>query len=101
MLRALIALPFLIVLVLFGLSNRGPVTLKLWPTGWQLEAPTAIVILVAMAGAFVLGALFVWLPALGIRRRARRLERETQRLEAEVAALKADVRTPGTAMTER
>jgi uncharacterized integral membrane protein len=101
MLRALIALPFLLVLILFGLSNREPLALRFWPTGWQFEAPASIVILVAMAFAFILGALFVWIPALGIRRRARRLQRETQRLETEVAALKADVRTPGTSMTER
>ena len=101
MLRALIALPFLIVLILFALSNRDAVTLRLWPTGLELTAPAAVVVLVSMAGAFLLGALFVWIPALGTARRARRFERAARDLEAQVAVLKGSASAPGTTMAAR
>jgi uncharacterized integral membrane protein len=101
MLRALIALPFLVVLILFALSNRQPVTLSLWPTGLELTAPAAVAILVSMGGAFVLGALFVWIPALGVRRRARRFERAVRDLEAQVVALKGSASAPGTTIVAR
>jgi uncharacterized integral membrane protein len=101
MLRALIALPFLVVLIWFGLSNRQPVTLSLWGTGLELTAPAAVAILVSMAGAFLLGALFVWIPALAVRRRARRFERAAHDLEAQVAALKASAPGPGTTLAAR
>jgi len=101
MLRALIALPFLVVLILFALSNRQPVTLSLWPTGLELTAPAAVLILVGMAGAFLLGALFVWIPALGMRHRARRFERSTRDLQAQVAALKGSTPAPGTTTAAR
>ena len=91
MLRVLIALPFLLVLILFSLSNRQPVTLAFWPTDFGLTMPLSLAILLAMAVAFLLGALVVWIPALAVRRRARRFERAAQRLEAQLAELK---RTP-------
>jgi uncharacterized integral membrane protein len=105
MLRFLIGLPFLLVLILFALANRQPVTLSLWPTGLSLTTPISVAILVGMGGAFLLGAVFVWIPALGARRRARRFERATRRLEAQVSALQkrtaASGTAPGTAMMAR
>jgi putative membrane protein len=101
MLRALIALPFLLVLILFALSNREPMTLSLWGTGLQTTAPAAIAILLSLGGGFVLGALFVWIPALGVRRRARRSERTVRDLEAQVAALKGSAPAPGTSLAAR
>lgn len=88
MLRTLISLPILIVLVLFALSNPQPVTLGIWPTDFKLSTPISAAILVGAAAAFLLGALFVWFPALGARRRARRFERATRRLEDQVNSLK-------------
>ena len=52
MLRALIALPFLLVLVLFAFSNRQPVTLGIWPTDFAVTVPLSIAILAAMASGF-------------------------------------------------
>ena len=43
--RLLILAPFLVLLVLFALSNTAPVQIGLWPTGWSLEAPLSLVIL--------------------------------------------------------
>ncbi len=96
MLRTLIALPVLIVLVLFALSNPQPVTLLFWPTDFKLATPVSAAVLVTAAAAFLLGSLFVWFPALGARRRARRFERAARRLEDQVNSLKK--KSSGTAV---
>jgi len=88
-LRILILIIFLIVLVLFALSNPAPVHLGFWPTDFVLEAPMSVTILVGMGAAFFLGALFVWFSALGQRRRARRAEARVRALDAEVASLRS------------
>jgi uncharacterized integral membrane protein len=88
-LRLVIGILFLLLLVIFTLSNTAPVRLGFWPTGVALEAPLSIAVLGAMAIAFVLGGLFVWLSELGQRRRARRAEHEARLLEEQVRELKA------------
>ena len=85
----MIAAPFLLLLVLFALSNSQPVRLGLWPTDFTIAPPLSIAILVAMAGAFLLGALMLWIEVLGARRRARRAEYAQRLLEAQVQELKA------------
>ena len=92
--RLLIAAPFLLLLVLFALTNRAPVTLGLWPTGLQLEAPLSLVVLLAAAVAFFAGALTVWVNELGQRRRARRAEAAVRKLEEEVQSLRARLAPP-------
>jgi uncharacterized integral membrane protein len=87
--RLLIALPFLLVLVVFALSNRAPIRLHLWPTDYALELPLSLAVLCAMAIAFVLGGALVWCSELAQRRRARRAEHAVRLLEAQVQELKA------------
>jgi uncharacterized integral membrane protein len=87
--RLLIALPFLIVLVLFALSNTQAVRLTFWPTDFSAVAPLSVAVLGGMAIAFLLGGVFVWFSALAQRRRARRAEELVRRLEAQVQELKA------------
>jgi lipopolysaccharide assembly protein A len=87
--RLLILAPFLLLLILFALSNTAPVRIGLWPTGWSLEAPLSLEILGGMALAFLVGGLLVWISELSQRRRARRAEHMVRTLEAEVQALKA------------
>jgi putative membrane protein len=87
--RLLIALPFLLVLVVFALSNTVPVSLHLWPTDYALELPLSLAVLAAMAIAFMLGGAVVWLSELAQRRRARRAELAVRLLEAQVQELKA------------
>ena len=94
MLRLLIIAPILLLLVLFALSNTAPVHLGLWPTGLSLEAPLSLAILGAMAIAFLLGGLLVWLSELAQRRRARRAEHAIRLLEAQVQELKARMPMP-------
>ena len=81
-------------LVLFALSNTEVVRLGLWPTDYGIEVHISVAILVAMAIAFLLGALVVWISELSQRRRARRAERTVRLLEAQVEALKAGCTSP-------
>jgi uncharacterized integral membrane protein len=85
MLRALILTPFLLVLVAFAISNPQPVSLALWPTDVTVEAPLSIATLVIAGVFFWLGALIVWFPALGHRRRARVAEKRAALLSAQLA----------------
>jgi uncharacterized integral membrane protein len=81
-------------LVLFALSNTEIVRLGLWPTDYGIDVHLSLAILVAMAIAFVLGALVVWFAELAQRQRARRAERAVRMLEAQVEELKARVSMP-------
>jgi uncharacterized integral membrane protein len=78
-------------LVLFLLSNTEIVRLGLWPTDYSLDVHLSLAILIAMAIAFLLGALVVWMSALSQRLRARRAERTVRLLEAQIEALQARV----------
>ncbi len=86
MLRALLLAPFLLVLIAFVLSNPQPVSLAMWPTDVTLEAPLSIATLVIAGIFFLLGAVMVWLPGLGHRRRARVAEKRARALTTELAA---------------
>jgi lipopolysaccharide assembly protein A len=87
--RLLIALPLLLLLVLFALSNRQPVPLRFWPTDYSLVLPLSLAVLGGMAVAFLAGGLLVWMSTLAQRRRARRAEQTVRLLEAQVQELKA------------
>ena len=86
--RLIIAAPFLLLLVLFALSNAQTVQLGLWPTPWSVSLPLSIVVLVSMAVAFLLGALILWVSTLAAIRRARRAEAQVRVLEGQVEVLK-------------
>jgi uncharacterized integral membrane protein len=76
-------------LVLFALSNTEIVTLGLWPMDYSVNVHLSLAILIAMAIAFLLGALVVWMSELAQRRRARQAERTVRLLEAQIVALQA------------
>ena len=87
--RALLAAPALLLLVLFALSNTKSMHLGLWPTDLVLEAPASVVILCAMGVAFLAGGALVWMNEISGRRRTRRAEDMVKLLEEQVRELKA------------
>jgi putative membrane protein len=89
MLFVIVTLVLCLPLVLFALSNTEVVRLGLWPTDYGIDVHLSLAILVAMAIAFLLGALVVWLSELSQRRRARRAERTVRLLEAQIESLRA------------
>lgn len=92
--RFLLAVPVLIILVAFALSNRQVVQLGLWPTDIVVNAPLSITILMASGLFFIVGALMTWGVGVVTASRARHAERTVRQLEAEVRALRA---RPGSA----
>src|SRR4051794_17246792 len=90
MLFLILTIILCVPLVLFALSNPTPVHLTLWPADYVLDAPLSVSILVAMAVAFLLGAVIVWFSSLAQRRRARRAERMVRLLQAQIESLKAE-----------
>src|ERR1700722_2860319 len=92
--RLVIVIPLLLLLVLFALSNTAALKLGLWPTDYTMTLPTSIVILGAMAVAFLAGAFLVWVSELGQRRRARQAEHAVNLLEEQVKAMKAQPSPP-------
>jgi len=84
--RLLISAPFLLLVVLFALSNTAPVALGLWPTNLAFRLPLSLAVLAGMAIAFLAGALLVWGETLRQRRRARRAEARVRLLEARLSA---------------
>ncbi len=92
--RLVLLAPVALLLVLFGLSNRHMVALKLWPFDLEWDAPLAVAVLVAAGLAFLLGAAIAWASSLPYRRRARRMEEAARLLEAELAELKGKLSQP-------
>ena len=87
--RALLAIPLLVILVVFALSNKQAVQLGLWPTDIQVEVPVSLAVL-GIAGLFFLfGALVAWSGTIAERGRARRAEAAVRQLEAQLAVARA------------
>ncbi|MCW2235802.1 LapA family protein [Azospirillum canadense] len=89
----IITVPIAIAAVLFAISNRGVVTLSLWPLPFTLDAPVYLATLVALAVGFLAGGIVAWNAQRRHRRRARRstdrvfyLERELKETQARAAA---------------
>jgi uncharacterized integral membrane protein len=89
MLRWILMLPLLILLVLFGLSNRQEVFLRLWPFDLAWAVPLSVAVLLFSALFFLFGALVAWTTSLRHRARARRAEEAARVLEAELADYRA------------
>jgi lipopolysaccharide assembly protein A len=87
--RVLLAIPLMVILVVFALSNKQVVRLGLWPTDVVIDVPVSLAVL-GIAGLFFLfGALVVWTGALAERSRARRAEATVRQLEAQLAAMRS------------
>jgi uncharacterized integral membrane protein len=94
--RLVIAVLFLLVLVIFVLSNTQLVTIGFWPSDARWDMPLSVAVLVTAAVALVVGAVIVWISELRQRRRARHAEAMVRRLEGQVQELQGR-RHPSTA----
>ncbi len=84
-LRWIIAVPFLLLLVLFVLSNTEMVTLRLWPTDLAQPVPLAIAVLASMAIGLLVGGAMLWFGKIAAMR-------ATSRANARIAALELQMR---------
>lgn len=87
--RWIVFLPFAGLVVLFALSNRQPVELRLWPFDLVWQAPLSVAVLAAASVAFLVGAGIVWVSGLPQRSRSRAAIRRAEGLQREVDAVRA------------
>lgn len=76
-----------IVVVVFAVSNRGPVPIDLWPLPITLSIPLFIVVLAAVAVGFAGGAIVTWFSAGRVRQRARLARRQVTGMEKDLHTL--------------
>jgi lipopolysaccharide assembly protein A len=93
MLRVIIGLVFLVVLVLFVLSNTAPLQLRILSYDVYHPVATGLVLVLFSATALLVGALLMWFSELGQRRRARRAEAQVRALETRVSELTTQIAT--------
>jgi len=87
--RWIVFLPLAVLAVLFALSNRETVQVRLWPFDLAWATPLSVAVLGIAGLAFLLGALTAWTAALPARRRGRQATRRAERLQAELDRLQA------------
>src|SRR5581483_9528073 len=95
-LSLIVTVPVVLVFVVFAVANRQTVELNLWPfatvTTWLF-----LVALGMLGVGLVIGALWMWVPLMHWRLRARSLDRRVVELEAALAenrAIVAQLREP-------
>lgn len=91
--RWIIFLPFAGLVVLFALSNRQPVDVRLWPFDLVWQTPLSVAVLGTAALAFLIGAGIVWVSGMPQRSRSRAAIRRSETLQKEVDAFRARERT--------
>ena len=90
----LIAAPFALLVVLFAVSNRETVTVKLFPLPFALDIPLYLAVTVTLALGVLSGAGLAWLMGHRARRIARLEGKRAQRLEKELAEVRAAALRP-------
>ncbi len=81
--------------VVFAVSNRAVVALALFPLPAEIQAPLYLVVIVAVALGFIIGALVAWLGAGKHRRESRHLRRRIDRLQRDMSkSLPAPAKEP-------
>jgi uncharacterized integral membrane protein len=88
----LVTVPVTLLLIIFAVSNREPVTVTLWPLPDLIEAPLCFVVLLGALAGFFIGAVIAWLGGRRWRQDARRRGRRIEALERELAATQAQLR---------
>ena len=92
---ALVAIGAVIV-TLFAVSNRGDVSLGLWPLPFAADVPLFFVVLLPLVLGFAAGRLAGWFSARGRRRELRRRARRIEALERELSATQELMQTNAT-----
>jgi uncharacterized integral membrane protein len=86
----IVTIPLAFVVIVFGIANREPVVVDLWPLPLSFEAPLVLVIFFSFVAGFLIGALIMWFSAGRYRRRAREARNRVAQLEYDVRVLQHD-----------
>jgi uncharacterized integral membrane protein len=93
---ALILIPAALLIVLFAVANRAPVTVSLDPFAGEppmfgVSVPLFVLVLVVLILGVIVGGISTWMRQSRWRRRARRLSAELKAARAENEALRRQV----------
>jgi len=102
---ALILIPVALLIVLFAVANRGPVTVSLDPFGnpspiFSVSPPLFLLLLVVLVLGVILGGIAAWMRQSRWRRRARRLAAELKTSRAETETLRRRLETSAAAQAQ-
>lgn len=67
---AIMLAPVTAAVVLFAVSNRATLTLRLWPLPYEIDMPVYALVLGAGFVGFLIGATVAWIAGARSRRRA-------------------------------
>jgi uncharacterized integral membrane protein len=89
MLSAIVLTPLAILIVLFAVANREPVTISFDPfnaaaPAYTMRVPLFTVFLLLLIAGVIIGGIAAWLRQRKWRRTARRLQSEVRALRAEL-----------------
>lgn len=82
----LVTAPVVLVLIVFAVANRDPITLNLWPLPVTVETRVFIVVLLPLVAGFLIGEATAWIGGRHRRRQARHSARRVEELERAAAA---------------
>jgi uncharacterized integral membrane protein len=88
LLTTLLAAALALVVILFAVSNRMPVTLEVWPFPFAVTLGLYAVVLLSALLGFLVGVVAHWLMASEQRRELRRRRAQVRDLEQSLARLK-------------
>ncbi|MDE2228483.1 MAG: DUF1049 domain-containing protein [Alphaproteobacteria bacterium] len=86
----LVTAPLALVLVVFAVSNRAHVTVRLWPFPFELETRLFLVILLSLLVGLLFGMLIAWLSGGATRRGSRARAKRIAALEREIEGLRSN-----------
>jgi uncharacterized integral membrane protein len=94
----LILLPVALLIVMFAVANRGPVTVALDPFGGEppmftAALPLFLLLLTALIAGVIVGGAAAWSRQRKWRRRARRLATDLKAAQVEAATLRRRLET--------
>ncbi len=101
--KALVFIPVALIIIVFAVANRAPVTLSLDPFGGvppvlSVEVPLFLLLFAAAILGAVAGGVGAWFGQSQRRRAAREAERELSAKRAEVERLRARSEAPDAAL---
>ncbi|OSQ36946.1 lipopolysaccharide assembly protein LapA domain-containing protein [Thalassospira mesophila] len=88
----IIAIPLMILIIVFAVANRQASTLSLWPLPFEMDLPLFVPVLGALLLGLLIGLLFEWLLTGKHRRANRKMASELARIRRAQEAAREEER---------
>ena len=93
LIRLAVFILLLLVVVLFTISNRGDLTLSLYPLPFEISLPTYLFFLLTLASGYLLGMLSNGISTIRHKNTAKKSRIKADALSQEVASLRSQQQT--------